>query len=55
MPTYVYQVIKNEKIVEEFDLKQDAINYAIENDCDLIVKYSNFDFEPLGVVWESSK
>lgn len=47
-----FDVIKNEEIVISFDSKKEAIEYATENKCDLVVKYDDLNFEPLGVVWE---
>ena len=47
-----YEVYKNESLITSFYDKDVAINYAKENKCDLVVKYDNFNFEPLGVVWE---
>jgi len=55
MKTIRYDVIKNDKIIKDFDTKNEAINYAIKNNCDLIVKFDDFNFEPLGVVWEKEE
>ena len=51
-----YDVIKENEngneILESFVDKQQAINYAKENGCSCVVKFNDYTFEPLGVVWE---
>lgn len=47
-----YDIIKNENIIMSFENKDEAVEYAVEKNCDLVVKFDEFNFEPLGVVWE---
>ena len=52
MNKHEYQCIKYEEIIEVFEKKDEAINYALSHKCDYVIKYDNFNFQPLGIVWE---
>jgi len=52
---FVYHVIKDHTILQEFSNKKDAIKYAKYYECDLVTKFSYDFYEPIEVVYEKEE